>query len=172
MAHTLIATWIQVPRCICLCVRVECEWTYPSFMHASLYVSARMPLETFVGVWWWCVCADRGSGRLGYVSEKKAGWEDLLKCAPLCRTQLWHLCWSAASKHPISRSILSLQTLHIFHCVEQYFSMIFCLLCIQKLPQMWFVSVTSHDIISILYLPPCKCSPNPSNVITRLIIYV
>lgn len=68
------------------------------------------------------------------MSKKKSGWEDLLKCAQLCRKQLWHLCWSTANKHPISRSILSLQTLHIFLCVEQYFffSMILCLLRIQN----------------------------------------
>lgn len=67
------------------------------------------------------------------MSKKESGWEDLLKCAPLRRKQLWHLCWSAANKHAISRSILSLQTPHIFHCVEQYFlNDVFCLLCVRN----------------------------------------
>lgn len=133
MAHTVIATWIEEPRGICLCVRVcvhvrvHMSWLCLCF---CMYADALGDLRLCA-----CgdVCADRGSWELGYVSEKKAGWEDLFKCAQLCRKQLWHLCWSTANTCPISRSILSMQALHIFHCVEQYFSMILGLLCIENM---------------------------------------
>lgn len=46
---------------------------------------------------------------------------------------LWLLCWRAANKQPISRSILSLQTLHIFSCAEEYFPAAICLLCFQNM---------------------------------------
>ncbi len=130
MAHTVIATWIQVPRGICRCVWVVRVCAY--ICHNCARAFACM-CENALGDLCVCVCgADRSSWYPGYVSKKESGWEDLLKCAQLCRKQLWHFCWSTANKHPISRSILSLQTLHIFHCVEQYFSMIFCLLCIRN----------------------------------------
>lgn len=45
---------------------------------------------------------------------------------------LWLLCWRAANKQPISRSILSLQTLHIFSCAEEYFPAAICLLLLSE----------------------------------------
>lgn len=51
-----------------------------------------------------------------------------------------------ANKQPISRPVLSLQTLQIFHCVEQYFTMLRSVFCIPNMHQMWFASVTLHLI--------------------------
>lgn len=155
MAHTVTATWIQVPRGICLCVWVMCVFVC---VRASAFACVRT-WECPWRVVFLCVfvSADGGSWLLGYVSEKKSGWEDLLKCAWLCRKQLWHLCWGVANKQPISRSILSLQTLHIFHCVEQDFSMTVCLFCIQKAP-LFGMSVTVHIITSYLLFFPLHLS--------------
>lgn len=56
------------------------------------------------------------------------------------------LCWRAANKHPISRSILSLQTLHIFNCAEEYFPAAICLLCFQNMQSasnmVWICTIT------------------------------
>lgn len=53
--------------------------------------------------------------------RRKRGEKTSLNVLSSAENNFGILCWSTANMHPISRSILSLQAPHIFHCVEQYF---------------------------------------------------
>lgn len=65
---------------------------------------------------------------------------------------------------------MSFQTLHIFHCVEHFFSTIFRLLC--TLLQMWFVSVTGYIHIKSFVSLAAFLTAGFSNLVTVPLLYV
>lgn len=130
-----------MPRlCVCLCIHVwGCPWRLV-FVCAALCV-----LMEAVGSRDMCLRRNQG--------EKTS-----LNVHSSAESNFGILCWSTANKHPISRSILSLQTLHIFHRVEQYFSAIFCLLCIQNAQSAPNMVCVCHRTLSnqVFYLSLCS----------------
>lgn len=157
-----LCVWEGVPVCMWTCVDDTCTcMTQLCHIHGLCMLLWECPWRlVFVRMWWPACVLCMLTEAVGNwdVCMGRVGWEDLLKCAQLCRKQLWHLCQSTANKHLISRSVLSLQTLHIFHSVEQHSSLMFCLLCIQKVQpspnELCVCHSTYYQIRFFTCLPP------------------